>query len=102
MRLSRGSPWDDLTLLPHVWHDLDGRWGPHTVDRYASSESALLPRFNSLLPHEQSEGAGALSQSWVGENNFVFPPPSELLPRALARRAHVAGQPPQHGACGGR
>ena len=76
--LSRGSPWDDLTLLPQVWRDLDGRWGPHTVDRYASSESALLPRFNSLLPHENSEGAGALSQSWVGENNFVFPPPSEL------------------------
>ena len=34
----RGSPWDDLTLLLHVWHDLDGRCalGGPSVDRYAS------------------------------------------------------------------
>lgn len=76
--LSRGSPMDELTMRGDAWRDLERRWGPHTVDRYATAENARLRRFNSMLPHEASEGAAALAQDWRGENNFVFPPPTEL------------------------
>lgn len=76
--LSRGSPLDDLVLLDAAWRDLERRFGPHTVDRYAEAATAKLARFNALLPHAASEGAAALAQEWRGENNYVFPPPTEL------------------------
>ena len=76
--LSRGSPFDELMLRPAAFAALDARFGPHTVDRYASEENAQLPRFNTLLPCASGEGAVALSHDWSGENNFVFPPVSEL------------------------
>ena len=76
--LSRGSPFDELELRPAAFAALEERFGFHTVDRYAMAENAKLPRFNTLLPQEGSEGAAALSQSWVGENNYAFPPISEL------------------------
>jgi len=76
--LSRGSPLDELSLRPATWRELQDRWGPHTIDRYASKSNALTAHFNSLLLCDTCEGAGALSQSWAGENNYVFPPASEL------------------------
>ena len=76
--LSRGSPFDDLTILDDVWRRLEQRWGPHTVDRYATAATARVATFNSLLPEPGSSGAAALAQSWAGENNYVFAPPSEL------------------------
>jgi len=33
--LSRVSDGDDWVLNPVVFQDLDARWGPHTVDRFA-------------------------------------------------------------------
>ena len=76
--LSRGSPLDELQLRPSAFADLERRWGPHTIDRYASRENAQLRRFNTLLPVSGGEGALALSHPWGGENNYCFPPPSEL------------------------
>ena len=76
--LSRGSPFDELVLRPAAFQALEQRFGPHTVDRYASLANAQLARFNTLLPDEAGEGATALSQRWEGENNYVFPPVSEL------------------------
>ena len=76
--LSRGSPFDDLELRARAWAQIESRWGPHSVDRYASAATAQVRRFNSLLPHQGGEAASALTQDWRGENNFVFPPPAEL------------------------
>ena len=61
-----------------AWADLQRRFGPHTVDRYATAVNTLLPRWNGLLPHPESDGAGALAQAWAGENSYAFPPPTEL------------------------
>jgi len=75
--LSRGLPFDELLLRPAAWAALERRFGPHTIDRYASESNALLPRFNSASPSEASAGALALSQHWENENNFAFNrPPS--------------------------
>ena len=76
--LSRGSPMDELTLAPGAWASIERRWGPHTVDRYASAANTRLPRFNTLMPDARSVGTGALSQRWEGENNYAFPPVTEL------------------------
>ena len=76
--LSRGSPHDMLQINDSCWERLQVRFGPHSVDRYASESNARLPRFNTEVPTLASEGAPALTQEWKGENNFVFPPMSEL------------------------
>ena len=76
--LSRGSPFDELMLRASAWTTLQRRFGPHTVDRFASKANALLPRYNALLPDGSCEGALALAQSWTDENNYAFPPVAEL------------------------
>ena len=76
--LSRGSPFDDLTLRDEAWRDVERRWGPHTVDRYATAATARVDVYNSLLPEAGSAGAAALAQDWAHENNYVFAPVTEL------------------------
>ena len=76
--LSRGSPHDELMIDDASWARLQRRFGPHSVDRYASVLNARLPRFNTEMPNPLSQGAPALTQDWSGENNFVFPPMAEL------------------------
>lgn len=90
--LSRGSPFDDLELLPAEWRRLERAHGPHTVDCYATAATARVARFYSLLPEPRSAGAAALAQDWRGENAFVFPPPSELprIAQLLQEQPHVA------------
>lgn len=78
--LSRGSPYDELEVLPRVWRGLERRFGPHTIDRCARSGNAVLTRWNGAAPDSRSCGAGALAQDWRRENNYVFPPPT-LLPQ---------------------
>jgi hypothetical protein len=90
--LSRGSPLDELVLRPAAFASLERRFGPHTIDRYATYENAQLRRFNTLLPDARSVGAGALSQRWEGENNYVFAPASDLprIAQLLHERPGVA------------
>ena len=45
--LSRIIDFDDYTLNDDIFHMLDFRWGPHTIDRFACSYNAKLSRFNS-------------------------------------------------------
>ena len=67
--------------LRHEWFAyLDGLWGPHTIDRFATAENCqpLLPpnegRFCAHYFHPDAEWVDALSVPWAGENNWVFPP----------------------------
>ena len=59
---------------------LDGRWGPHTIDRFATVETRqpLQPphagRFCAPFFHPDAEWTDALTIPWGGENNWVFPP----------------------------
>ena len=46
--LSRIIDFDDYTIInDDVFHILDVRWGPPTIDRFACSYNAKLSRFNS-------------------------------------------------------
>eukprot|EP01052_Picozoa_sp_SAG31_P027652 SAG31_NODE_2603_length_5399_cov_2.741887_2_plen_415_part_00 len=60
------------------------RFGLCTVDRFADSASALLPRFNSPFPCHGSEAVEAFSVSWSLERSWVNPP-WRLLPRIVSR-----------------
>ena len=76
--LSRITDNDDWQLAWRVFTSLNNRWGPHTVDRFASHLSALLPRFNSRWWCPGCEAVNAFAQSWSGENNWCAPPPRLL------------------------
>ncbi|XP_043192549.1 uncharacterized protein LOC122365408 [Amphibalanus amphitrite] len=62
---------------------LDRMFGPHTVDRFASFNTALLPAYNSRFADPCSAGIDALGQTdWGAENNWVNPP-FRLISRVL-------------------
>ena len=46
--LSRFVDKDDWSINPAVFRVIDAKWGPHTIDRFASHYNAQVPRFNSL------------------------------------------------------
>lgn len=79
-KFNDGSDWK---LHPAWFRALDKKWGPHTVDRFASDRNTHLSRFNSLFRCPGSEAVNAFSVSWRGENNWCNPPFS-LVGRVLA------------------
>ena len=48
-------------------------FGPFTVDRFASPNSAKCARFYSKLWCPGAEGVDAFSVDWAGENNWLVP-----------------------------
>jgi hypothetical protein len=46
-KLSRHLDSDDRQLDPSVFHEMDTRFGPHTIDRFASALNTLLSRYNA-------------------------------------------------------
>lgn len=74
-QLSRTTSQYEWMLNPQVFKHIDGLFGPHTIDRFASFQTRQLPRYNSVSYDPESEGIDALSQdNWTAENNFVNPP----------------------------
>jgi hypothetical protein len=77
------------SLLEEWFAYLDGLWGPHTIDRFASADNRqplCAPwsgRFCSQFFHPDAEWVDALSLSWAGENNWLFPP-THLVGSAVA------------------
>jgi hypothetical protein len=68
-------------MLPSIYAALDRRWGPHSVDAFASPTSAQLPRFYAAWAAPQAAGVDAFAQpGWRAENSWCFPP-FELLPQ---------------------
>lgn len=77
--LSRFVDKDDWSLNPVVFQDIDVKWGPHTVDRFASYYNAQLPRFNSKFASPGSCGVDAFAQDWSCEINWICPPVSLIV-----------------------
>ena len=76
-RLSRHLDKDDWRLNPRIFRYLDRLWGPHTVDRFASLENALLARYNSRWLDPRTEAVDCLRLSdatWRAETNWCNPP----------------------------
>ena len=49
-------------------------FGPFTVDKFASPDSAKCARFYSKFWCPGAEGVDAFSVDWTGENNWLVPP----------------------------
>ena len=90
--LSRIIDRDDWSLHPSLFKMLDAKWGPHTIDRFASFFNSQLPRFNSRFWNPGSEAVDAFTCDWSGENNW-WCPPIYLVPRVLghAQETHAKG-----------
>ena len=62
-----------------VYRLLDNKWGPHSVDRFASNLNNQCKRFNSRWWCPGTEGVDAFGQSWANEVNWLVPPPRLIL-----------------------
>ena len=85
--LSRIVDFDDWQLNPEIFSELDGIWGPHTVDRFANNVNTQLARFNSRYWNPGSEAIDAFTVNWAGENNWLCPP--VMLIGRVIRHAQV-------------
>ena len=78
--LSRIEDIDDLMLNPEVFQELDARWGPHTIVKFADGCNSQLERFNSHYWSPSTEAVDTFTCDWGGENNW-WCPPLYLIPR---------------------
>jgi len=72
--LSRLNPMTEWQLNPAAFKVIDNKWGPHSVDRFASHHNHLLPRYNSRFHDPKAEATDALLQDWTKETNWINPP----------------------------
>ena len=86
VRADRLSRWKqdhtDIRLKPAVFHQIDQRYGPHSVDLFATRDNALLDRFVSWRPDPSAIAVDAFMFPMKGENPYCFPPVS-CIPRLL-------------------
>ena len=76
--LSRIIDHDDWQVSPRVFAVFNKKWGPFSVDRFASHLSTQLPVFNSKWWSPGCIGVDCFSQAWEEHNNWCVPPPSLL------------------------
>jgi hypothetical protein len=75
--LNRELDIEDWKLNPRLYAHLQSRWGPHTIDRFASMLNTQLPRFNARWRDPQCEDVDCLHlpvTTWLRENNYGNPP----------------------------
>jgi hypothetical protein len=73
--LSKIRDVDDFGMSPAVFAQISAAFGPFSVDRFANSKNAKLPRFNAFFWCPGVEAVNAFSQAGVGmELVSVFAP----------------------------
>lgn len=84
-RLSRWMVKDPTgwQLHPAVFARIQARWGPLSVDLFASETNRLLPRFFSWIFSSKAEGVDCLRHSWPPKS-FAHPTPA-LIGRVLSK-----------------
>ena len=80
--LSKIVDTDDWQLNPTLFKEIDRVFGPHTVDRFASTANAQLPRFCSRWLNPGCECVDCFTVSWERECNWLCPP-IHLLSRCI-------------------
>jgi hypothetical protein len=61
--LNRELDLEDWQLNPRIFAHLQDRWGPHSIDRFASMLNTQLPRFNVKWREPQCEDVDCLHLS---------------------------------------
>jgi len=86
VRADRLSRWKkdhtDIRLKPAVFRQIDQRYGPHSVDLFATRDNALLNRFVSWRPDPSAIAVDAFMFPMKDENPYCFPPVL-CIPRLL-------------------
>jgi len=90
--LSRIVDKDNWSLHPDLFRMLDTKWGPHTIDRFASHFNTQLPRFNLRFWNPWSEVVDGFTCNWNDEKNW-WCPLIYSIPRVLrhAQKTHAKG-----------
>ena len=82
--LSRCSDSDDWSVLNFAFSTFEARWGSHTFDRFACDYNTKCASFNSRHWCPGTSGIDAFAHSWIGENNWLVPPP-RLISRCVRK-----------------
>lgn len=85
-KLSRDRDRTDWRLSPSVFARLNGLYGPHEVDLFATSLDAHCPRFFSYPASPGCDGIDAFRQDW-SEGNLYANPPFAKIPLVLSKIA---------------
>ena len=80
---SRLDPSFEWSLPRRVFIEAERMLGTRTIDLFSSPQSAVCPRYCSLVPGPRSLG-DAFDQVWLGEKSWICPPIS-LLARVIDR-----------------
>ena len=90
--ISKTIDCDDWSISAELFAQLDLRWGPHQVDRFADHNNCQLPCFNSKFHCPNSSGVNAFCFDWYGVLNWCCPPVC-LIPRTIkhAKACKAAG-----------
>ncbi|EDO30433.1 predicted protein [Nematostella vectensis] len=83
------STFRELARIAAVFRLLNIKWGPYTIDRFATHYNAQLSRFHSKFAAPGSCGVDAFTQEWSGL------PEKGYLERGLTFRSTIAIGPTQ-------
>eukprot|EP00873_Tetraselmis_striata_P001327 jgi/Tetstr1/421591/TSEL_012535.t1 len=75
--ISRHLDSDDWQLDPLLFAELESRFGPHSIDRFASALNTLLPRYNAAWLDPTCKAVDSLhlpDADWRRENNWCNAP----------------------------
>ena len=72
--ISKMQDYDDWMIDPSMFTFFDMRWGPHTVDCFASEGNHQLPRFHSRFLCPSSQAVDTFTVSWRDEICWLAPP----------------------------
>lgn len=89
-RLSRLKCQYEWRLHSRIFNLLNLKWGPFTVDRFASLSTAQIQTYNSWYLDPMTSGVDAFSQNWSNHNNFINPPlrlMNRILDKIVAEKA---------------
>ncbi len=71
---------DDWGIDVFSFNKLQKRYGPFSVDLFASTGNNRVERFYSPFAMPEAEGVDAFAHSWEGETAFICPPVHLIIP----------------------
>ena len=69
---------DEWKLQPAVFRWANREFGPHSLDLFASRNTAQLPRYVTRFPDSKAVTCNAWAHSWVAETSWINPSWDEL------------------------
>lgn len=73
------------SISQETFNMINNNWGPHSIDLFASSTNAKLPRYMSWQHDPKAEAQDALLQPWTHLGRPYICPPWNLIPRVLQK-----------------